>query len=203
MSRFDRLLRQLTLANQLTLLRLVAVPALALALLSGRPGLALGIYVGAAITDRLDGIAARRLGQQTTLGVFLDPAADKAMMLTTYVILALPNGPRPFPEFFLEHHVPAWLTVLVVARDLLIVVVSAALYMAYSVRSFQPRRLGKWATASEMCVGGVFLAANVWAWVPDIVLDLGCIVVLVLLVASGFNYLFTIRQLVGEHEETP
>ncbi len=102
MRALDPVLRQLTLANQLTLLRLAAIPAFALLMLEGETGWALVVYLGAAITDRLDGIAARRLGQFTPLGAFLDPAADKLMMLVTYVLLALPDHPRTFPQFALE-----------------------------------------------------------------------------------------------------
>lgn len=189
MSRLDTLLHQLTLANQLTLLRLAAVPAFALALLGGRPGWALAIYVAAAVTDRLDGIAARRLGQQTPLGSFLDPAADKLLMLVTYVLLAWPDAPRPFPSFALAFHVPAWLTILVIARDVLIVLVALGLYLSYGQRRFVPIALGKWTTGCEMVTGGLFLLANVEPVVPLWLLELATWVTAALLVASGVSYL--------------
>lgn len=190
MSRFDRLLDQLTLANQLTLLRLAAVPALAITLLGGQHGWALGLFVGAAITDRLDGIAARRLGRETPLGAFLDPAADKLMMTVTYIILALPDRPRPFPEFVLAHHLPPALTLLVILRDVIIVTVALGLYLAYGQRRFTPLRLGKWTTGTEMVTAGLFLLANVWDRVPDPLLTLAVWVTGALLVASGLGYLF-------------
>ncbi|RMG47550.1 MAG: CDP-alcohol phosphatidyltransferase family protein [Acidobacteria bacterium] len=194
MKPFESLLRQLTVANQLTLLRLAAAPALALALLNGLPGLAFGLFVAAAVTDRLDGLAARRFGQQTALGAFLDPAADKLMMLVSYVAMAMPDAPRPFPDFRLAWHVPAWLALLVVARDVLIVLVAAALYLATDVRSFPPTRLGKWTTGFEMGTAGGFLLANVWTGFPPLLLHAGAAVTGALVVASGLQYLLRTRR---------
>ncbi|MDQ7006949.1 MAG: CDP-alcohol phosphatidyltransferase family protein [Acidobacteriota bacterium] len=197
----DNLLRQLTLANQLTLLRLVAVPVLALALLYGRVGLALGIFIAAGITDRLDGMAARRFGQQTALGAFLDPAADKLLMLVVYVVLAMPDQPRPFPDFFLAHHAPAWLTFLVVTRDVMIVLVSAGMYLHADVASFPPTRLGKWTTGFELVTAGVFLLANVVALVPPWLLTFVAAATGAIVVASGLQYLLLIaRRLRAEGE---
>lgn len=189
MRALDPILRQLTVANQLTLLRLAAIPAFALFLLEGERGIALAIFIGAAITDRLDGIAARRLGQLTPLGAFLDPAADKLMMLVTYVLLALPDHPRTFPGFQLAHHIPAWLTLLVVLRDVLIVVVALGLYLAHHQTRFNPTRLGKWNTGWEMVNAGVFLLANVWDRVPEWLLEFGVWSTATMLVASGVSYL--------------
>lgn len=197
MRSLDRLLRQLTLANQLTLLRLVAVPLVALALLSGNNALAFGLFAVAAITDRLDGIAARRLGQQTALGRFLDPVADKIMMLVVFVVLAMPDGPRPFPAFRLEYHVPAWLTLLIVARDVIIVLVASGIYLSYRVSSFPPTILGKWTTGVELATAGLFLMANVWDVLPADLLTLACVVTTALLVASGVDYAVRIRRLVA------
>lgn len=193
---FDRVLRQLTLANQLTLLRLIAVPLVALTLLSGANRLALAIFVLAAITDRLDGIAARRLGQQTTLGRFLDPAADKALMLVVFVILAMPDGPRPFPEFQIEHHVPAWLTLLVVARDLLIVLVATLVYLSYRITSFPPSLLGKGTTALELVTAGLYMFANAWSVLPVPLLVAACGLTTVFIVASGIHYAVGLRRLI-------
>jgi len=194
----EALLRQLTVANQLTLLRLAAAPALALALLTGLPAVALGLFAAAAITDRLDGMAARRFGQQTALGAFLDPAADKLMMLAVYVVLAIPDGPRPFPEFRLHWHMPAWLALLVVARDVLIVLVVLGLYLSYGIKSFPPTRLGKWTTGFEMGTAGGFLVANVWPPFPGILLRFGAMTTAALVLASSLQYLLRTRRRLAE-----
>jgi len=200
----DAILRQLTLANQLTLLRLAAIPVLALALLYGRPGLALLLFVAAGITDRLDGLAARRFGQQTALGAFLDPAADKLLMLVVYIVLSMPDHPRSFPEFFLAHHVPAWLTLLVITRDLLIVLVSAGLYLHCGVRHFPPTGLGKWTTGFELVNAGLFLLANNLPVMPRWLLLLGVFSTGGIVIVSGLQYLLLIgrrmRALSGPEE---
>lgn len=189
MSRLDSLLRQLTLANQLTLLRLAAAPALALALLGSHVRWALVIYLAAAITDALDGVAARRLGQQTALGMFLDPAADKLLMLVTYVTLALPDRIRAFPDFALPRHLPAWLALLVVARDVVMVMIALGLYLSYGETRFPPMRIGKVTTGAALVTGGLFLLANVWTAVPQSLLNAAVIVTGALIVISAAAYL--------------
>jgi cardiolipin synthase len=79
----------LTAANQLTLLRMLLIPVLALLVLYDRMGWALVVLVLAALTDALDGLLARRTGP-TTLGAWLDPVADKLLIATMFVVLTLP-----------------------------------------------------------------------------------------------------------------
>ena len=94
----------LTLANQLTLLRLLLIPAFVLCVVYGRFGWALVIFVVAGATDALDGLIARRANQRTSLGAWLDPAADKLLLVTTFIVLTLPNLGLP-------NRVPLWLTI--------------------------------------------------------------------------------------------
>ena len=77
----------LTTANQLTILRIVFIPVFIILLSYGRTGLALAVFIMAGVTDVLDGIIARRFGQQTFLGTVLDPMADKLLTETSIVIL--------------------------------------------------------------------------------------------------------------------
>ena len=82
----------LTAANQLTLLRLLLVPVFALCMLYGMAGLgARDVSPSPALTDALDGLIARRTGQLTTLGAWLDPMADKLLLATMFVMLTLPG----------------------------------------------------------------------------------------------------------------
>lgn len=194
MRRFDPVLRQLTLANQLTLLRLVAVPCVALALLSGRPGVAFGLFVAAAVTDALDGLAARRLDAQTALGCVLDPAADKLLMMVTYILLSLVDRPTPFPEFQLTYHVPSFVTLLVVARDVIISLVAVVLSVFQKSVNLAPSKLGKATTAFVMGTAGLFLAANTWPIVPKSVLFLAAWGTATLVVASGLHYSVRMRR---------
>ncbi|PYT07837.1 MAG: hypothetical protein DMF49_06920, partial [Acidobacteria bacterium] len=101
-----QILRNLTFANQLTFLRLVSIPFLALALLSNRHGLALGLFAAAALTDAFDGLIARILKQKTALGALLDPAADKMLLTCSLVLLSLPDHMRIAPDFTLANRLP-------------------------------------------------------------------------------------------------
>jgi cardiolipin synthase len=189
----DPLLRQLTLANQLTLLRLVAVPCVAIVLLSGRPGLALAVYVAAAVTDALDGLAARRLQAQTTLGSVLDPAADKLLVGVVFVLLALGDRPQPFPEFDLEFHMPALVALVVVARELIISVVALLLSLPQGRPQVAPTRLGKATAAAQMLTAALFLANNTWALLPAAALSVAAWGTALLVVFSGLHYLVLVR----------
>jgi len=97
-------LRNLTFANQLTILRIVLVPAFVLLVVYGRLGAALLVFMTAGATDALDGLIARLAGQRTSLGAWLDPMADKLLLITTFIVLTLPAIP-------LTNHLPLWLTV--------------------------------------------------------------------------------------------
>src|SRR5689334_12075025 len=103
-----------TLANQLTLLRMLLIPAFVILTLYGEFGWALATFSFAGLTDLLDGLAARAADQRSTLGAWLDPAADKLLLVTTFVVLTLPN-------IGLANRIPLWLTILVISRDVGIV----------------------------------------------------------------------------------
>jgi cardiolipin synthase len=190
----DPLLRQLTLANQLTLLRLLAVPCVAFALLAGHPGIAAALYVAAAVTDALDGLAARRLRAQTTLGAVLDPAADKLLIAVVYVLLALGDQPRPFPEFELAYHMPALVALVVVARDAIISVVALVLSLPHGVPRIAPTWIGKITAAIQMLTGAVFLVNNTWPLLPAGALAACAWGTALLVAASGLHYLVLVRS---------
>ena len=79
----------LTLANQLTILRIMLIPAFVLLVVYGYLGASLLVFMFAGITDALDGLIARRAGQRTSLGAWLDPMADKLLLVTTFIVLTL------------------------------------------------------------------------------------------------------------------
>lgn len=81
----------LTVANQLTLLRMLLIPAFVIQVLYGRIGWALMTFLAAGVTDALDGVIARRAGQKTTLGAWLDPMADKLLLVSAFVVLTVPE----------------------------------------------------------------------------------------------------------------
>jgi cardiolipin synthase len=183
----------LTLANQLTFLRLLAVPFFLLAILNARFGLALWIFVAAAVTDLLDGLIARVFRQRTALGAYLDPAADKLLLTAAFVLMT--DFPAMFKGIPMQNRIPVWLTTLTISRDVFIVSVSLMLYLAYGVSRFRPTLLGKATTLAEILTVGLFLLFNeqhashpaprvaVWATLTMILL-------------SGFDYLWRTLRIV-------
>lgn len=143
----------LTAANQLTLLRLALVPVFAICMLYGWPGWALVTFVVAGVTDLFDGLIARRTGQMTTIGAWLDPMADKLLVATMFIILTVPG-------LNLVQRLPVWLTVLVLSRDVAIVLTVTVVNLAVARRTFRPSFLGKLATAIYLLTGVVALYAN-------------------------------------------
>ena len=185
----------LTAANQLTLLRLLLVPVFVLFMFYGLPGWALVTFAVAGVTDAFDGLLARRLGQPTTLGAWLDPMADKLLLAAMFVMLTLPG-------FGHANRLPVWLTVVVLSRDIAIVLTVAIVNLAVRRRTFRPSFLGKVATAAFLVTGVVTLYANYrgeeWALV-----SLGVYVCLFLTLASATEYVVRVaRMLATDHGET-
>ncbi|MEO8679749.1 MAG: CDP-alcohol phosphatidyltransferase family protein, partial [Vicinamibacterales bacterium] len=129
-----------TIANQLTLLRMLLIPAFVLLTVYGKFGWALTTFMVAGLTDALDGLAARTAGQKSDLGAWLDPAADKLLLVTTFILLTLPN-------IGLVNRLPLWLTILMISRDVGIVLTVAIVNLAVGPKTFRPSPLGKAATA--------------------------------------------------------
>ncbi len=176
----------LTLANQLTLLRLLLIPVFVLAIVYGRFGWALVAFAAAGLTDALDGLAARRANQQTSLGAWLDPAADKLLLVTTFIVLTLPNLGLP-------NRIPLWLTILVISRDIAIVLTVAVVNLAVGSRTFRPSPLGKVATALFIVTGVVVLFFNYLGRTSPVV-DAFVWASLVITLASSVDYVRRITR---------
>jgi cardiolipin synthase len=171
----------LTAANQLTLLRLLLVPVFALFMLYGWPGWALVTFVVAGATDAFDGLIARLSGHPTTLGAWLDPMADKILVLTMFVMLTLPG-------LGFANRLPLWLTVLVVSRDIGIVLTVAVFNLAVARRTFRPTLLGKVSTVVYVLTGVVTLYAN-YLGRPLLLVDAGVYLSLSVTLLSAGQYL--------------
>jgi cardiolipin synthase len=177
----------LTPANQLTLLRMLLIPVFAILVTYGYLGLSLIVFSIAGLTDLLDGLIARRTGQKTTLGAWLDPMADKLLLTTMFVVLTLPLD-------HLANRLPLWLTLLVISRDVGIVATVAIVNLAVGRRTFMPSFLGKLATATFIVTGVVTLYFNYLGYASPVVTAFvyGSLVITVL---SGLNYLRHIKGL--------
>jgi cardiolipin synthase (CMP-forming) len=185
-----RTLGPLNLANQLTLLRLALVPAFALLTLYGHLGWALTVFVVAGITDALDGLVARVTNQRTAVGAWLDPMADKLLLLTTFIVLSLPG-------IGLTNRLPLWLTVLIISRDVVIVFTVAVITLALGPRTFKPSIFGKIATATYIVTSIVVMLFN-YLKQTSVLVDMGIYASLVLTLVSGAHYVVHVRRILNE-----
>ncbi|MBU2055803.1 MAG: CDP-alcohol phosphatidyltransferase family protein [Proteobacteria bacterium] len=128
----------MNIPNILTLLRILMVPVIVILLIQESFLKALIVFMAAGLTDILDGFLARVLHQQTVLGSYLDPIADKALLVSSFVTLSV------------LHVIPGWLAVLVISRDLFILLgISVLSIMSISVE-IRPAFVSKVTTALQL-----------------------------------------------------
>jgi len=129
----------LNVPNFLTILRIVAIPVFLILLTSGEMGAALLIFVLAGLTDSLDGAIARLTNSRTTLGAYMDPLADKMLILSAFVALALMDV------------VPRWLAVIVISRDVIILLGYLSLFLlTQQLMEIRPSAISKAATFLDL-----------------------------------------------------
>jgi cardiolipin synthase len=144
--------------NLLTLIRIILVPVIVILLIQRSFVKALIVFIVAALSDALDGFLARVLNQQTALGAYLDPIADKALLASSFVTLSV------------LHVIPGWLAVIVISRDVIILLgISVLSIMSISVKIL-PTFISKITTAlqlgavltalSDRCLPGLF--SEIW-----------------------------------------
>jgi len=131
-----------TAPNQLTLLRLIFIPFVITNVLDGNWHWALALLILAGLSDALDGWLARVLDQRTLLGQYLDPIADKLLLSSLFLVLAI------------AHKIPWKYTVLVLSRDVCILATAMSLYATVGFRDFRPSIFGKINTVCQ--IGAVF-----------------------------------------------
>jgi cardiolipin synthase len=137
----------LNLPNFLTLIRILSIPFFLVYLSYHRYLEALIIFIIGGITDFLDGLAARLMKQQTPLGAYLDPIADKLLVITSFIVLGLIGG------------VPMWLAIIVVSRDVLIITGYGIIVFLTDERpEVKPSLIGKFSTLLQLFTLGVALA---------------------------------------------
>jgi cardiolipin synthase (CMP-forming) len=130
----------MTLASKITVLRIIAIPFYVIALLEHQIVCAQIIFCLSVFSDALDGTIARLRGERTPLGAFLDPLADKLLLVVTYIIFSYLNW------------IPLWVLVAVMSRDLIIILGWTVVYILTHNSKIEPRPLGKITTALQMAV---------------------------------------------------
>ena len=167
----------LTLANRLTVLRILMTPAITILLLYRYTAAAMAVFVLAGITDGLDGFVARRTGQRTDLGMVLDPLADKLLLMSAVVTLTI------------LRELPRWFTIIIVSRDLMLIGGSLILYIFVGKMAMPPSWLGKCTTGFQIATVVLTMLNN---FVPA--LDPAVMPVVFLTTAvtigSGLDYVF-------------
>ena len=162
--------------NALTILRLISVPLTVWLMVHGGYKAAFWLFVGAGITDAVDGAVARLFDAKSRLGQWLDPLADKVLLVSIYVTMAAAG------------HVPLWLVVLVVLRDVLIVLYAVVYVLAGSF-SGSPLFISKINTAAQLFLAALVLANLGPGWGGPVLVEIFIYVVAATTVASGSAYL--------------
>lgn len=180
----------LRLANQLTMARMIMIPLLITLLLSNHHGWALLVFCLAGITDALDGLIARHWQQSSSLGAFLDPMADKLLMTACFIILALPDHPRSVPEFHITNHMPLYLTIVTISRDVFIVMIALLIHLTSGVTRFAPTGLGKLTTVTQVLTIGTVLLFNYRQEEAPIVISALVWLTLAMTISSGLHYIY-------------
>jgi cardiolipin synthase (CMP-forming) len=162
------------LPNLISLLRIALVVPVAWMMTEQRYGTALWLALVAGLSDALDGWMARHFGWRSRLGAFLDPAADKLLLMTSYLVLAI------------MHRLPWWLAALVLGRDLVILGGALAYRLLIGPFTAQPRRLAKYCTMVQiLCILLELVRSSAF---PSLRVDAVQWLVAVLTVASGLDY---------------
>ncbi len=167
----------MNIPNALTILRFCLVPAVIVMIGQGNWRAAFAIFLVAALTDALDGYIAKRFEMRTELGAYLDPLADKALLVSMYATLAIGGV------------LPAWLAILVVSRDVMIiggVLISWLLGRPVPIR---PSMLSKVNTLAQISFIALKLAILAFGIETGAVVDVGLVLVASLTLASIAAYL--------------
>ena len=173
----------LTYANQLTILRMVFVPWFVLLVIYGYPKTAALLFVLAGLTDGLDGLLARKLQQRTVLGSFLDPMADKLLLTAAFITLSMPST-------IVAIHIPIWLTVISISRDVLIALAALIIHLQTSHSSFPPSLLGKCTTAAQLLTVAICMFANFTDQLGLGIFRAVVYVTLLFTISSGLHYFY-------------
>ena len=150
----------LSIPNLITLGRILLVPVVVWAIASGEMRIAFILFLAAGVSDAVDGFLAKRFGMATELGAYLDPLADKAMLVSIYVVLAVVGA------------IPLWLVILVVSRDIMIVSAVILSWLVDRPVKLRPITVSKLNTVAQIVYATVVLAALTFGWEIALVKDM-------------------------------
>ena len=165
------------LANWLTLLRILLVPVFVMLLVYRRPGAALVVFATAALTDLLDGYVARRNRHESRLGAFLDPLADKMLLIASFATLT-----------YLKV-LPAWIMIVVVSRDAILMLGALVVHMVGGRIYPRPSLAGKLATFFQILTVLAGLLTRYFDWRQPVALQTMIWIAAAFTVVSGLQYI--------------
>ncbi|KAF0250229.1 MAG: CDP-diacylglycerol--glycerol-3-phosphate 3-phosphatidyltransferase [bacterium] len=183
----------LTIPNLLTLLRILLIPVFVWAILDLNFTLALIVFFIAGISDGFDGFLARRLNQQSQLGQWLDPIADKLLLTITCLVLTLPDkGYQPLP---------IWLTIAIIIRDVGILIVALSIRHLTGFSDFKPSKPGKLNTVLLLVTVLAFLITNSIKRYTEYLIGFYWLD-LVMIIFSGLHYIYFVNQELIAYRQT-
>lgn len=185
----------LRLPNLLSLSRVLLTPVFVLLMVERRPWAAFAVFVAAGLTDALDGFTARTLRLKSTLGLWLDPVADKVLLTAAFVVLTLPALARP-------NTLPLWLTLLCVGRDVAIAAGAVLILALRGKRNFPPMLAGKASTVCQVFLLYFVLYLNAAGRSPAVLTGF-YVLTAALAVASFVQYAFIGASMLREGRVRP
>lgn len=179
----------MTVANLITLIRVVLIPFFLAALLYGDFKTAFFIFLFAGFTDSLDGFIARFFNQKSVLGSVMDPVADKLLLSTAFICLTIPRSGEVYV-------IPIWVTLLTFSRDFLIVlfVLIQVLFFDTEIKNFMPSFWGKCTTTVQIAFIISVMLRNSYG-LNEILVDVLLFGVVGFTLLSGFHYLWRTRNI--------
>ncbi len=175
----------MTIPNLISTLRIILVPIFIIYLINERFLAALAVFIVAGLSDGADGLVARLLNQKSRLGSYLDPLADKFLLIAAFIVLAVRN------------FIPPWLTVIVITRDILILLGVLILFLNKQDFKIKPSVLSKITTCLQLATVFLVLAKSHFhlfsGFIPAIYWVTG-----LLTIASGLHYMRSWFQMMGE-----
>jgi len=184
------------LPNLLTIARLLLVPCFLVASMRGAYTTAFVLFVTAAVTDIFDGMLARRLNVRSRLGAFLDPAADKTLMVCGFIYYT-------FAQKLPVLAIPGWMTFAVFIRDVLIVLMAYLMYTRVRIKRFPPSAAGKTSTVLQALTLATVVAVN--SFLPGLELFAKVLFRITLLITlfSGWDYMRRAMRLLQDDGSGP
>lgn len=170
-------MNRVNLPNIITTGRILLVPLVVSAIVAGELKIAFWLFAAAGISDFVDGFLAHRLGAKSEFGAYLDPLADKALLMSIYVTLGI------------ESLLPSWLVILVVSRDIMILGAIVVAWLVEKPLEIQPLAISKLNTIAQILLAGLVLAAKGFAFDAGQTFTVALVAVAVLTGLSGAAYL--------------